>query len=301
MLHARMLTYLDEVARSGSIRKAAGKLHVASTAINRQIIALEREIGQRLFDRMPRRLRLTAAGEILIEHVRETLKAYDRAKSRVDGLKGTQQGSVAIATTVGFAAGPMAKIVHEFGREHPHVRILVRGLFADGIPNAILAGDVALGLAFNLPPNPGLRILLKLEVPFGAVVAPAHPLANRTRVRLSGIVQYPLVLPEPSMTLRTIVDLALARLQVSLRPLVETNSIEMMKRLVQLSQAVTFLNPIDVSEDRIAGRVRYIPIAEAQTQALTLVARQRGNIDPTTSSFVEHLKLSLGALSQGYT
>jgi DNA-binding transcriptional LysR family regulator len=120
-------------------------------------------------------------------------------------------------------------------------------------------------------------------------------------VRLSDIVQYPLVLPEPSMTLRTIVDLALARLQVSLRPLVETNSIEMMKRLVQLSQAVTFLNPIDVSEDRIAGRVRYIPIAEAQTQALTLVARQRGSIDPTTSSFVEHLKLSLGALSQGYT
>ncbi|MDH0912391.1 LysR family transcriptional regulator, partial [Rhizobium pusense] len=67
MLHARMLMYLDEVVRSGSIRKAAMKLNVASTAINRQIIALEEELGQPIFERMPRRLRLTATGEALIE------------------------------------------------------------------------------------------------------------------------------------------------------------------------------------------------------------------------------------------
>jgi DNA-binding transcriptional LysR family regulator len=87
MLHARILTYLDEVARSGSIRKAAARLNVASTAINRQIIALEEEMGQRLFDRIPRRLRLTAAGEVLIEHVRDTLKAFERTKARLDALK----------------------------------------------------------------------------------------------------------------------------------------------------------------------------------------------------------------------
>jgi DNA-binding transcriptional LysR family regulator len=300
MLHARILTYLDEVARSGSIRKAAARLNVASTAINRQIIALEEEMGQRLFDRIPRRLRLTAAGEVLIEHVRDTLKAFERTKARLDALKGARQGQILLATTVGFAGGPMPKIVYDFGREHPNVRILVRGMFTDAIPNAILSGDFSLGLAFNLDPNPGLRTLLKFEIPFGAVVAPSHPLANRSRVRLSDVVQYPLVLPEPSMTLRKIVDLALAKVQGSRAPILETNSIEMMKNLVRFGEAVTFLNPIDVAEERTSGRIRYLPIAEARTQTLTLVSRQRGNIDPTTSRFVEHLKTSLVTLSEGY-
>jgi DNA-binding transcriptional LysR family regulator len=75
MLHARILTYLDEVARLGSIRKAAARLNVASSAINRQILALENEIGTPIFECMPRRLRLTATGELLIAHVRETLKS----------------------------------------------------------------------------------------------------------------------------------------------------------------------------------------------------------------------------------
>src|SRR5579862_8524095 len=60
MLHSRLLRYLDEVSRLGSIRKAAVRLNVASSAINRQILALENELGAPIFERMPRRLRLTA-------------------------------------------------------------------------------------------------------------------------------------------------------------------------------------------------------------------------------------------------
>ncbi|MBL0932855.1 MAG: LysR family transcriptional regulator, partial [Alphaproteobacteria bacterium] len=73
MLHGRMLRYLDEIVRSGSIRKASARLNVASSAINRQLLALEAELGAPLFERLPRGLRLTAAGEMLIAHVRQTL------------------------------------------------------------------------------------------------------------------------------------------------------------------------------------------------------------------------------------
>src|SRR5882757_246157 len=78
MLHSRLLKYLDEVARVGSIRKASVRLNVASSAINRQILALENKLGAPIFERMPRRLRLTATGEVLIAHVRETLKGHQR-------------------------------------------------------------------------------------------------------------------------------------------------------------------------------------------------------------------------------
>ena len=87
MLHSRKLQYIDEIARCGSIRKAAARLNVASSAINRQILALEEELGAQIFERMPRGLKLTAAGELCIEHIREVLKTYERMEARIRGLK----------------------------------------------------------------------------------------------------------------------------------------------------------------------------------------------------------------------
>ena len=81
MLHGRLLNYLDEVARTGSVRKTAERLNVSASAISRQIAALEEALDTQLFDRSRRRLTLTAAGEILIGHVRETLKGMNRAEA----------------------------------------------------------------------------------------------------------------------------------------------------------------------------------------------------------------------------
>src|ERR1700720_440436 len=88
MLHSRLLTYVDEVARTASIRKAATHLNVAASAISRQILALEIQLGTPLFQRLPKKLVLTAAGEILIGHIRQTLKELTRAQAKIEELKG---------------------------------------------------------------------------------------------------------------------------------------------------------------------------------------------------------------------
>ena len=85
MLHSRLLSYVDEVARTGSIRKAASHLNVAASAISRQILALETQLGTPLFHRLPKKLILTAAGEVLIGHIRQTLKELTRAQAKIEG------------------------------------------------------------------------------------------------------------------------------------------------------------------------------------------------------------------------
>jgi DNA-binding transcriptional LysR family regulator len=86
-MHARVLRYLDEVVRRGSIRKAAEHLHVAPTAVNRQILDLEAELGTPLFERIHKRLRLTPTGEMVLAHVRATLREHAalRAHRRTAG------------------------------------------------------------------------------------------------------------------------------------------------------------------------------------------------------------------------
>lgn len=301
MLHSRLLRYLDEVARCGSIRKAAARLNVASSAVNRQIIALEEDIGEQIFERMPRRLRLTATGEILIEHVRQTLKDYAQVSGRLDALKGVQQGRVDIATTLGLAGGPLGDFVSGFVGRYPRVQVGVRASFAEAIPNAVVNGDCALGLGFNFTPDSTLRTIATFDVALGAVVSPGHDLAQKRTARIVETIQYPLIMGQPGMSLRALVDGALGRLAYTARPIVETNSVEMMKRLIEAKpDAVTFLNPLDVAAECADGSLVFVSLLDPslKAQALRLIARNRGTLDPVASRFAEELRLELAAMTE---
>ena len=96
-MHAVVLKYFLEVARHGSIRKAAQNLFVASSAVNRQILRLEEELGTELFDRVPSGMRLNAAGERLQQHVRGTLHDFHLMRTELDALKGERKGHVSVA------------------------------------------------------------------------------------------------------------------------------------------------------------------------------------------------------------
>src|SRR5882762_3612716 len=119
LLHSQLLRYLDEVARSGSIRKASDKLNIASSSINRQILALEAELGSPIFDRLHRQLRLTSAGEVLIGHIRRTLKDLARAEAQIEDLKGLRRGEVSIALVGGLASTFISKVGAAFREQHP--------------------------------------------------------------------------------------------------------------------------------------------------------------------------------------
>ena len=116
MLHSRLLNYVDEVARTGSIRKAASHLNVAASAISRQILALESQLGTPIFHRLPKKLILTAAGEVLIGHVRQTLKELTRAQGKIEELKGLRRGEITVAMMSGLASNLVPGT--EIGRAH---------------------------------------------------------------------------------------------------------------------------------------------------------------------------------------
>jgi DNA-binding transcriptional LysR family regulator len=295
MLHARMLRYLDEVAQCGSIRQAAARLNVASSAINRQILALEQEIGAPLFERMPRKLRLTTAGELLIAHVRDTLKDYERVAAGLEALKGVQRGKVSIATTLGLAMGPLRPTVSEFLKRHPGVHIEVRALVADAIPRAVIAGEVDLALSYNLAPDRRTRSHMSLSIPIVGVVAPTHPLVSRGAAHVSEVAAFPMILPIQGMTIRDLMNSAFEAMAIARQPVMETNSIEMIKLLVGEPPRVTFLNPMDAIAERARGELAFIRLMDRQLrpQTLQLITRERGPADLIANLFIEKLRVSL--------
>jgi len=297
VLHGRMLRYLDEIVRSGSIRKASARLNVASSAINRQLLALEAELGAPLFERLPRGLRLTAAGEMLIAHVRQTLKDHDRLRRRIEGLKGLRHGKVAIGTVRGLASGLLSTVIADFRAKHPFIRVTVRNASLDALIAAVLSGDLDLVLAYNLPRHPRLRVLADVGCPLGAVVAPDHPLARETKLRLADCLDYPLVLPDSSVTIRMILDEVIPP-QPEILPVLESNSTDLLKKLALEAPHLTFLNEVDVAEELRWRKLVFIPVQElaARPQSLILAQRTKAPLEGLADLLVRALQAELDRL-----
>jgi DNA-binding transcriptional LysR family regulator len=293
MLHARLLTYLDEVARVGSIRRAAEKLNVAPSAVSRQILAFEQDLGAPIFQRTPRKLLLTAAGEILIKHVRTTLKEMDRVQAQIEELKGLRRGEITVAVMSGLAANLVPRSVAQFQRRNPRVKLQLRLMqTGEDIMAAIETGEAHIGLGFDFPSRPNIRVLDVALGRLGAVMAPDHPLAQRSSLRISDCIGYRLIVADTTMAIRPHLDRLFAKMKLEPQFAVETNSIEVMRHTALMDEGITFLTPFDIEFEQRLGRLIYIPIHELahHTQQLMLIGSER-TPSALASLFVENLRL----------
>ncbi|WP_174297777.1 LysR family transcriptional regulator [Sphingomonas bacterium] len=262
LLHSQLLRYLDEVARAGSIRKASAKLNIASSSINRQILALEAELGSPIFHRLHRSLRLTPAGEILVDHVRRTLKDLGHAVGQIEDLRGIRRGTVTVALVGGLASTLIIRVCSKFRERYPMVKLVFRRYDGDKIATAVTSGECDLGLSFLLPDDPNLTVVAAIDCYVGAIVPTDHPLAKRASVRISDCVGQPMILPDETMMVRGIINAGFERLNTKLYPEMESNSIEMIRGFVASGQGISFLNQINVNDERAQGLLVFLPIVD---------------------------------------
>ena len=295
MLHSRVLRYIDEVARLGSIRAAGDRLNIAPSAINKHILQLEQVIGAPLFERLPRGLRLTSAGEVLVAHVRRTLKEYSQVEAEIRDIKGLQSGQLIISTTNGLAEGIVANTAASFCARHPRITLSIRNMPIREIVKSVVDGEADLGFAFNLPPTNQLETLVRLETRLGAVVSSDHPLAGLEMMPLKSCIGYPLIFADRSMVMHSIVSEAFATAGFVAEPTFITNSIEAMKSLAALSDGIAFLSKFDVTEEQDKGTLSYVSIRDGtfSKNVLSLVQSVKRGHALAPSIFVEDLKRSL--------
>jgi DNA-binding transcriptional LysR family regulator len=238
--HLRILHYVDEVARAGSIRKAADHLNVTASAVNRRIMDLEEEVGATLFERRPRGVRLTSAGELFVHYLREQQGNAERIKSQIEDLKGLRRGAVRIACSQALALEFLPREIAEFRRHYPKVSFDVK-VFDHERAMAALAGfDVDLVLVFHPPYLANFQPLMTLEQRIVAVMPAHHPLARRKPLRLRDCAAYPVALPERSIGGRQLLEQVIARNGVQFEIAAESNSFEMLRGLVTHAGMISF-------------------------------------------------------------
>ncbi|MBU2935150.1 MULTISPECIES: LysR family transcriptional regulator [Pacificibacter] len=263
-IHAPAILYFDAVRRAGSIREGARQLNVASSAVNRQILKLEDEIGVALFERRSDGVVLTTAGEMLARHVIVVLQDLERAKSDIAALRGARVGHVTVAAVEGVSAALLPKVIGRLNVVAPRIRVTALTMGSRDIPDAIEDGTADVGIAFSIGKSPRIRQVHMAKFKLGAIMAPTHPLVDRETVSILACTDYPLVWAGASLSIAPILELHLQSQGRAIEPAVITDSIDLMRQLTLSPPMIGFQSPIGL-EDLIAeGKIRHIPLETAR-------------------------------------
>ncbi len=298
MKHLRILNYVDEVARTSSIRKAAERLNVTASAVNRRIADLEAELGAPLFERRPRGVRLTAAGEVFVHYLRSHAGEVERMKSQIEDLKGLRRGTVRIACSQALALDFLPRQIAEFRKTHPLVSFDVKVVDHEWAMAALAAYEVDLVVVFRPPFLVNFQPLMTLEQRLVAVMARDHPLAARKTLRLSDCAAHPVALPERSIGGRQLLDEVSARSGLTFKIGAQSNSFEMLRGLVLHGGLLSFQIQIGTMPQRNKmGLVARAIDGRDVPHAKLVVGRLRGrNLPIATAVFAEKLVRKLESM-----
>lgn len=292
----RTSRYFAAIATHNSIRDAADSLHVAQSALSRQILKLERDFGVTLFARHPRGVALTAAGEVYLRYARDQIAQAEHMRAEFHALNGVHRGTVRISAIESLTRSLLPRLIAAFREQHPGVGFEVKMDGSERIIEAVREIDTDIGMTYYSQPASDLEVRVSAREPLMAIVASGHKLAKEKRVGLRDVTAFPTALTSRGSRSRSLIDTACWKAGVSLSPVLETNSVELLTGLIERSNTVTFLLRLSAADGLRAGTLAAVPVRSeilnmGTIEVLTRVSRK---LSPVSEDFLAFLGTELG-------
>lgn len=196
-MNLRQLRYFCEVVEAGSATHAAGRLHVAPTAISMQLGQLEAHLGGELFDRSRRPMEPTSLGRFFYPRAKELLLQAARLDDEAKGLATGSHGWLGIAFTRSATFSVLPRAIRQFRAAYPQVQLDLVEALSEYQPAQLRQGRIDIGLSRFIGPceaPPDLRHAVTLDDPLVAALPLHHPLAGRTSLRAAELADIPFIL-----------------------------------------------------------------------------------------------------------
>ena len=270
----RQFRYFAAVAEHGSFSEAAARLNVAQSALSRQTLALERELGVALFRRHARGVELTDSGNTLLDRVRRIFREVEEARADVIANARLPAGELMIGTTSTTSRILYGPLAERFARDYPNVRLR----FTEGVPYLLLEGlDTGrIDLAVMVDPEPRSSLVLEPLVTeqvylIGAPDTTALPIAPCTVDALAGHAL--VLLPRPAGS-RVKLDRAASAAGITLNVRYEVANVDVAKDFVARGLGLGLLPHSSVFGDLEAGRYRAVVVLSSSAGRATAVIRR---------------------------
>jgi DNA-binding transcriptional LysR family regulator len=291
-LHSSSLPYLLKVGELGSIRQAAEALNIASSAINRKILKIERELGVTLFKRTVGGMAPTPAGALVIQHARATLADFHRTVDEILSREGTIRGHVKIIGIGSFVDFVLPGRIIELCAQYPEITLKVVDESPVRIIDETMAGNFDIGITFVDGRHHSLELCARIEAPVCAIMKADHALSGRRSVTLTECAQYSTFLFSDRLIIESLVESEFSRTGAEFRPRVTTNSMAVMSAGIMSGLAIGFFTPIGFLSEIKRGEIVAVPLAGSDRipNAIGLYAARGVASSPSAGAVIAFLK-----------
>ena len=281
----RQLQIFSVAASLLSFARAAEKLHLTHAAISLQIKQLEEVSGAMLFDRIGKRVYLTEAGEILLDHARQILQSLKDADESLMALKGLKGGRVAIAVTSTaeyFAPGLLA----EFRQVQPDVRVRLLIDNREEVSRRLISNEVDLAIMGRPPADLDAEAVSFAPHPLVIVAGAEHPLAARAGLSVEDLATETLIVRETGSGTRSAMEEFFLEHAIKPRIGMEMGSNEAIKQAVIAGLGISFISKHTLGLELSAGRLAILKVEGTPVMRRWFLVRHKSKrLTPALGAF----------------
>lgn len=283
----RQLEVFTAIAANGSVRAAAEAVHLSQPAVSMALAELERLLGQRLFDRVGRRLALNEHGMALLPRAQEVLDRMRDLPRHVAGAQAALRGDLHIGASNTVGNYLVGDLLGSFTKAHPGVALHLTIANTETIVADLRRFAVDVGCVEGAAPQADIKMLPWREDRLVVCARPDHPLARRRRLAAKDFKDVRWILRERGSATRVLAERALSRLPPPAGVL-ELGQSEAIKQAVIAGLGIACLPEVAIGDARAAGKLRVLrtPFLDLRRQ-LTLVLHRERYCGPLLQAFLE--------------
>jgi DNA-binding transcriptional LysR family regulator len=280
-----------EVARLGTISRAAEALFVSQPALTARVQGLERTLGSELFARSRHGSRLTEAGRAFLPYAERALTAVRRGREAVIEVASGSAGRLTIGAAPAVSTYVLPTMLHRFQADHPGVSLSVRSGHSEEVLEMVLREEVDLGLMRPIEHAEVISSLL-YEDELVLVVHDGHPFASNGEIRMERLATEHLILFDRTSSYHELTSAVFRHAGIAPRGYLEVDNIDAAKRMVEQRLGIALLPRTSIQAETASGRLFPVKITDmAPLKRQIVVARRRdaGEMSPAAAAFLRTL------------
>jgi DNA-binding transcriptional LysR family regulator len=284
------LALFHAVAQAGGISRGAERLRVSQPAVSKQLKELEDSLGVRLLERLPRGSRLTDGGRILAQYVQRMAALEEEAARAIEEFRGLKRGRLAVGASTTIGAYLLPQVFGEFHRQHPGIELQLEIANTQTIQHQLMEGLVEIGLTEGVIEAEHLDSEVFQEDELVAIAPRGHPLLKKRNVTTRELCDEPFVLREEGSGTRAVVEQALSKRGISVKPVLSLAGTEAIKRVVIAGVGIAIVSRLAIGCELQFGSLAIIPVKDLAIRRPLHLQRMRGkDQSPALAQFLKLL------------
>lgn len=252
-----------QVARHRSFSRAAEALFLTQPSVTARIQTLERELGERLFERTGRSVTLTDAGRAFMPHAQRALTAVQEGTDAIEAVRHGDVGSIRIGASDSVATYVLPAVIKHFREARPRVHIHLATGTTEEMIERLLAGESHVAIT-KLSQHPEIESVHLYNDDLALVVQPRHPFAQRGKVNVSEVGREPFLFFERSSSYHSLIYSMFLRVGVVPESVMELDSMEATKRMVEAGLGIAVLPGVLVEREIQQGTLARVEIRDME-------------------------------------